>query len=228
MIRNEWRDLVNDKTVRLLNRWIEQYISTVIKPAYMPREAQRSVYFKTYNRHGIACFRVEVMEGIDAVRSTKPREFTDVDEFGYAFRELDFLEQIAILSYADPFLEFETRQEWRDYLTTFGIERDHGAFLRRSMVSLQKWAEKRGLVKPVEGEIRGWKSIASFMGRSIPTVMKMAKDPTLKMPVAMILGEAVTTEEKLRQFLNELIQKQPIWKDKRNAARKRTNSKNHC
>jgi hypothetical protein len=202
---------ISEKLFYLLHRWMETRLRKMIKSPFLPTECQRFVFLKSYNKNNQAMFTVKIFEGLDYLPSTSPREFTDADEMGFVFYKLDSQDQILILSWLDPFDEFKNSLEWRDYLKSFDIKGNHSNLLVDAMGRLQYMARERGLIKmPIPGEIRGWGSIATFLGVSIPTAIKLCTN--YKAPVGMIGGEIVTTENKLTSWMERTIDDNLYWK----------------
>ncbi len=202
------------QTLSMLNKWIEQRLRQMIHGAFLPQEATRYVFLKSYNRHGIAMYNVQIFEGLDYIRSTAPREYNDVDEFGFAFYSLSEHERIVILSWVDPFQELESREEWRDYLRECGIGNNCDNRLVDAMLNLQEYCEKRGVVKAMAQDgLRTWPEIAEYLRVSVPTAVKMAK--SLKLPITIISGTIYTTKAKLDEFFDKHIDSNPYYLQKK-------------
>ncbi len=209
MIENIWYEYgVSDKTVSLLCKWIEKRTHIVNGP-FLPMHSQRFIINKKYNKNGVAIYSMNILEGVEHGRSTSPKAFTNIDEFGYAFYCLDDEDILIILSFIDPMNELESRKEWINYLKGFNIKKCDERLVC-AMVKLQKEAEKRELVPSIEGEIRGWANIAAFLRCSIPTAMKLAIEK--KLPISRLGTEVYSTETVLRNFLMERLETAPIWK----------------
>lgn len=218
MVLNRWKDKVSDKLLNLLEKWTERRIC-LIHGAYLPTEGTRYIFKRFYNKLDQLCFRTEVIEGIDDSRSTAPRKFTQVDEFGYAFRDLSDYDQIIILSYVDPLRELDDKDSWSSFLKCLNIS-NNGAYeriLTEAMTKLQYICEEKGLVDKMEGELRGWKAIATFLKRSIPTVRRYAEE--YDMPVSLIGGDVVIMKDDLYDWWRNILKKNLIHKVEENEKR---------
>lgn len=205
--------------VSLLCRWVE-YRTKIIKGPFIPLCSSRYLLKKRYNKNGIAIYNTEVLEGLDWSRPTAPKPFTKIHEFTYVFYGLSFEHQLVILSYIDPMDELFSHKEWSSYLKSFNI-RNGEERLAEAMTQLQKESEKRGLVKPMDGELRGWDSIAEFLKCTRPTAIKLAKEHQL--PVSKFGGSIYTTKTRLQEFMEKRIDLEPYWKisEKRKAKPKK-------
>jgi hypothetical protein len=212
-VDNTWPG-VSNKTVLLLEQWVERRISNLVKSSYMPYEARRFVFTKGYNKFGRAIFRVTVLEGIDFIRSTKFKEFTSVDEFAYAFLGLDRDDRLIILSYIDPFDEIKGISEWKVYLGEMGIVKNHEGRLLDAMRNLQYLAEQRGIVPSMTGILKGWNEISRFIGCSVPKAVAMARE--LKLPISYVGGEVWAVKDKLEEAVLQHMENHRFWKRKAN------------
>lgn len=215
LIVNRWKDFVSDGTISLLSRWIEYYIySQMHSAAKLPTEGRRHLFKKGYNRLEQVIYRIEILEGLETSRSTAPKQFTELDEFTFAFRSIEKIEQVAILAYVDPLDELKSEMDWKSFLyeNAYRSNADFDRMLTKSMVDLQKSCERRKLSKIMKQEIKGWDKISSRLDMTIPTVIKLSKDPELQMPITMLGKIPITTEDKLSEWLNERIEKRPCWK----------------
>lgn len=199
MIENQWYDRgVTDKTLSMLYKWVEYKISSHIKSSYLPHEATRYVFKLGYNKNGVAIYSVTVLSGLEYSRSTAPKEFRALDEFSFVFHELEDKMKLVIMSFIDPFDEIGDRTNWIDFLRSHNIKNCDGS-LSDALVNLQLLLERRGLVKSMEGNLRGWNDIAGFMKCSVPTAMKLVRE--LKLPVSRVGGEVWAMKDKLREAL---------------------------
>lgn len=223
LIVNRWKDFVSDGTLSLLSRWIEHYITSRIHSAVrLPTEGRRFVFKKDYNRLEQVIYRIEILEGLETSRSTTPKKFTELDEFTYAFRSLENIEQLAILAYVDPFDELKTAENWKNFLSANAL-RSNAEFdrlLTKAMTNLQKTCEKRRLSKMMKQEIRGWDKIADRLDMTVPTAIKLSKDAELQLPVTIIGKIPITTEEQISEWINSRIEKRPYWKIAKTRSRK--------
>ena len=199
---------IQDKTLSLLYKWVEIRSSSVIKPPFHPQEVQKFVFRNFINRKGQACYSISVLEGLDFIRSTKPKEFTDANEVAFAFYDLTENDQLIIISWVDPYTEFNTDKEWKEFLIEYGITKNHQNLLVDAMLEFQDNLRKRGLVRMSESDVlKGWKSIAGYLSVSIPSAIQLAKDANL--PVGMLKGRVVTTKKRLDVWLDSQIESNP-------------------
>lgn len=215
LIVNRWKDFVSDGTLSLLSRWIEYYISSRMhSAAKLPTEGRRYLFKKDYNRLEQVIYRIEVLEGLETSRSTTPKDFTELDEFTYTFRSLDKVEQVAILAYIDPFNELNGEKEWKDFLKVNAIRSnsDYDRLLTKSMIHLQRLCERKRLTAIMKQEIRGWDSIAARLNMTVPTILKLSKDPDLEVPITMVGRIPITTEDRIAEWLEGRIKERPYWK----------------
>lgn len=214
IIVNRWRDFVSEKTLTLLSEWVEYYICNRSHGARLPTEGQRYLLVKSYNKLGQAIFNLKVLEGLDFSRSTLPKEFNRLDEFTMTFRQLEAMEQLVIIAYIDPFEELREKDQWERFLNQSLIRSNaqYDRLLSQAVIKLQKLCEKKGLVNTMKHEIRTWEKIAKRLSVSVFTARKIAKDPKARMPVTMVGGTPVTTEEYISKWLDDLIEKRPYWK----------------
>jgi hypothetical protein len=207
---------ISDRTIEILNKWCEWRLGSLVKAAWTPSETQKFLFINSYSKTGKRIFKVEILQGIDSIRSTAPKKFTKVEEVNFTFYSLDKTEQLLIISYLDPFSEFESNTTWIDYLKTEGIRRNHQNLLIESILKFQYLLIEKGLLKTMEGEtkefLRGWNAIATFLDVSVPTAMLLCSKN--KAPVSLIGGMVTTTRKKLEDWLESQIDANPYWKMK--------------
>jgi hypothetical protein len=110
-------------------------------------------------------------------------------------------------------VELKEEKTWNQFLvrSKIGSNAQFDRLLTKAMVHLQRESEKKGLSKAMKHEIRGWGKIAKRLNMSITTAQKIAKDETARMPITLIGGVPVTTEEKMSKWLDDLIENRPYW-----------------
>jgi len=212
-IQNVWNASVDDRTIDLLEAWIERRIRNgSARTAYLPSEVERWEVKKRYNKKGMALFDFIYRSGLDFSRSTRPKESDNVEVFGVdCFLELPEEDRIIILAHADPFGEFDNihDESWINFLKSMDIS-NNGKYQKRleeSMMRLQKKCEDCHLSKQIFNNdiLETWAAIASFMRRSIPTVIRMHKEEGL--PVAIIGGVATSRKSILEDYVNHKFEK---------------------
>jgi hypothetical protein len=204
---------VSEETVNLLNQWVEHRLRSLIKAAWVPTDVHKFLFHNFTNKNGDRCYKIEILEGIDSIRSTAPKKFSRLDEMNYTFRILSDQDQLLILSYIDPLSEVNSQQDWVDYLKSQGIKKNHQNLLIQAMLSLQLLLQAKGIIKVMEeGALRGWVEISEYCKVSIPTMIRMAKD--LKMPIAFVGPSVYTTKARLDAFFNQTIDERPYWSEK--------------
>lgn len=228
-LENKWKDFIDDKTINLLEAWIERRIRNgTPKTAYLPNEVQRFEVQKKTNKNGTALFSFIEHTGLDFSRSTRPKECDSVEVFGInCFRSLNQDDQIIILSYADPFDEFKNihDEDWLYFLQSmcFRKNSEYERELENSMRKLQKRCEECDLVRQIfdDDVVETWNDIAAFLRRSVPTAIKMYKEDGL--PVAIIGGVATSRKSLLENYMNSKFEKCFCLKPNRN-----TNAEASC
>lgn len=213
-MKNEWPNLVSNGTIRLFNRWMEKKTCGGLRGAHIPQIEERHVFNHFYDKNGKLKVKITILEGICTERSTKPQEnWTDVDEFNVCFYDLSEKQQEIVVAYEDPFDEFTDRRKWDDFLFMNSWSQVHyGKLLKETMTRLQELTEQRGLSRRMDKskELHGWDAIANFLKKSVPTVVRLAKE--FKMPVTLLGGMPYTTEAKLEEWKEKLLERQPFWK----------------
>jgi len=213
---NEWRGRVSGKTVRLFNRWVEKVACQGYHSHSIPETGQKFIFVRKRVR-GKLVFDIEILSGISPPSggTPRPKEWTDVDEFGITFLDLSKKNQKIILGAEDPYKELEGRGKWREFIRSLGFrsQKDYESALRKAMVRLQHMLEKKDLVPVMRGEreLHGWQEIADFLQRGILVTRMLATEYGL--PVALLGKTPYSTEEKLRVWMEELVENHPIWKE---------------
>jgi len=213
---NYWPTKVSQKTIRLLNLWIEKRTCLGHRPPYVPQERKNHVFHVRCDEEtGRSIIEIEILEGVCGIPGTLPPRWNDVEEFGMAFLDLGKEEQLVILAAEDPFEEFEKPGAWTQFLKDSRIYRQSlfEQQLEEAMVKLQHLCERRDLVKVMGRrgkELYGWKAIAAYLRRSLPVTLKMARN--LGAPVTLIGGKPYTTEERLSEWFDEMVRRKPYWK----------------
>ena len=142
--------------------------------------------------------------------------WNDTNEFDMVFTKLEKILQLTIIAFVDPFNELAYKKQWRAFLKQTKIKNDRvfNKLLKKGFLELQEGLEKKGMVQRMKNEksLHGWKAIAKFMQKSIPTTKKLARK--YKAPVTMLGGNVYSTEEKILKWLNSLITNKPYYKER--------------
>lgn len=204
---------IQEKTISLLNKWLESHLRSMMKSAFLPKESQRFVFELGHSKTGKATYHVHILEGLEFIRSTAPRIFTDADELGFTFRDLSEEDQLLILAYFDPFMEFQDEQDWKTFLIQHGIRKKHKEYSIEALLRLQDLLQIKGIIKMAEGEtLRGWSQIADYLDMSVPSAMKLAREK--KLPCSIVGGTIVTTKARLDAWLEAQIDAHPYYKQR--------------
>lgn len=216
MIVNLWGKQVSDRTVSLLNRWIERRMSNGLRSAFLPQPETRLVLHKRYDKHGVVRYDEEVREGMCVEKSTAPKPWTDADECGMTFLKLPQIDRMVIEAAADPLNKYMHSRDWKRFLRNSRIhkQRIFDEMLTRAMVRLQQALERKGLVKKMTGqiELHGWKEIAKCLKVSVSTAITLAKEHGA--PVTLLGGTPYTTAERLTEWKQSLFNKKPFREKK--------------
>ena len=217
---NLWPGRVSDKTVRLFNRWMENFMNQGLRSTFIPNEEERSVWSFFTDRNGKRMINIDVLRGYVGISDTSHREkhWTDVDELGVIFHEeLPLEDQVVILASEDPHHELDEREKWNWFLrrAKIGTQRNFDVVLERAVTLLQQLLAKRGIVKEMKGEheLHGWKAIAKKIRRGVSTTIAIAKNPEERMPVTILGSQPFSTEERLDEWLAKKFTEKPYWKN---------------
>ena len=204
---------VDPMLLQRLERWVERYIGSQCRTALLPFETLKHVFTRFTDKHtGVLKIRIDTYQALDpAIRSTKKKQTIFEDEFGGLFRHLAPIEQLVLLTYVDPFGELQTEEAWRQFLRDYQIynQSSYDRLLAGAFVRLQLLAREKGVEgmteKDSDGELWGLDQIAEYMQRSVPTVMKWAREHG--MPMAMVGGVTYSTKLLLKQWKLEQLTK---------------------
>jgi len=219
---NLWPGRVANRTVNLLNRHVERITTGGLRSSYLVAPEQRQRYRHVRDIKGRLLIDIEMLRGYVGIKGNirGTTRWTDQDEFSVIFNEvLITSDRLLILAFDDPFDELRDPQEFKKFLKQNNISNRKlfASMAEKAMIVLQQELEKRGMVKMKKGEheLHGWDAIANYLGKSIPTVIGMAKDQKMKLPITLMGSTSYTTKEDLDRWKEDRLKKKPIWKEQK-------------
>ena len=206
----------------LMNLWLVRKSKTLIRVPQLGKLEQRVIFTRKRNAQGIIEISETIIGGfvINKGDGSKNRiyieRWDDVNEFDMVFTSIDEILQQVVIAFMDPFNALAYKKQWAMFLKQIEIKNNqiYNKLLKKGFLELQKELERKGMVKRMKNEksLHGWKAIAGFLNKSIPTTKMLARK--YKAPMTLLGGNAYSTEEKILKWLNSLVVNKPYYKEK--------------